>query len=252
MIEIIYEDGDVLVCRKPAGTATQTRRLGQQDMEHLLKNYRAKKKEPPYIGIVHRLDQPVEGVMVFAKNQKSAAELSRQIRERTIGKHYYAVAVLPQTGKRTDTGAGTKIPESGTLTDYLLFDAKNNRTDVISLSGKEKKEQIKKTGAKKAVLDYRILEEKDTLALFDILLHTGRHHQIRVQMAHMGCPLLGDRKYGKTGSGSDVYGENGQKSSGETLALCSYRLEFQHPVTGKRMDFSICPKGESFRSFFIS
>ena len=78
-IEVIFEDKDILVCRKPAGVATQTKRLGQQDMESLLKNYRAKKGETPYIGIVHRLDQPVEGVMVFAKNQKAAANLSKQV-----------------------------------------------------------------------------------------------------------------------------------------------------------------------------
>ena len=83
--EVIYEDDVVLVCYKPAGIATQTKRLGQQDLESLLKNYRAKKKETPYIGIVHRLDQPVEGVMVFAKTQKAAAELSKQVQQRSIG-----------------------------------------------------------------------------------------------------------------------------------------------------------------------
>ena len=92
-IEILFEDKDILICRKPAGVATQTKRLGQQDMESLLKNYRAKKGEPPYIGIVHRLDQPVEGVMVFAKNQQAAAHLSKQVQDRVIGKYYYAVSV---------------------------------------------------------------------------------------------------------------------------------------------------------------
>ena len=84
-LDIIYEDNDIILCRKPAGVATQTKRLGQQDMESLLKNYRAKKKELPYIGVVHRLDQPVEGLMVFAKNQNAAACLSKQIKQKMIG-----------------------------------------------------------------------------------------------------------------------------------------------------------------------
>lgn len=90
--DIIYEDNDIIVCYKPAGIATQTRRIGQQDMESFIRNYRAAKNEPPYVGIVHRLDQPVEGVMVFAKNQKAAASLSRQIKEHTTEKYYRAAS----------------------------------------------------------------------------------------------------------------------------------------------------------------
>ena len=90
--DIIYEDNDIIVCCKPAGIATQTRRIGQQDMESFIRNYRAAKNEPPYVGIVHRLDQPVEGVMVFAKNQKAAASLSRQIKEHTTEKYYRAAS----------------------------------------------------------------------------------------------------------------------------------------------------------------
>ena len=89
---IIYEDNDMIVCYKPSGMATQTRRIGQQDMESFIRNYRAAKNEPPYVGIVHRLDQPVEGVMVFAKNQKAAASLSRQIKEHTTEKYYRAAS----------------------------------------------------------------------------------------------------------------------------------------------------------------
>ncbi|MFZ2230481.1 MAG: pseudouridine synthase, partial [Agathobacter rectalis] len=90
--DIIYEDNDIIICYKPAGIATQTRRIGQQDMESFIRNYRAAKNEPPYVGIVHRLDQPVEGVMVFAKNQKAAASLSRQIKEHTTEKYYRAAS----------------------------------------------------------------------------------------------------------------------------------------------------------------
>ena len=115
--DIIYEDNDIIVCYKPAGIATQTRRIGQQDMESFIRNYRAAKNEPPYVGIVHRLDQPVEGVMVFAKNQKAAASLSRQIKEHTTEKYYRAAS-------RGQGVSGTAVEEEEawhTLTDYISF-----------------------------------------------------------------------------------------------------------------------------------
>ncbi len=232
MLDIIFEDNDIILCRKPAGVATQTKRLGQQDMESLLKNYRAKKKEPPYIGVVHRLDQPVEGLIVFAKNQKTAASLSKQIQQKIIGKHYYAIS------------AHAPEKKEGRLEDYLVTDKKSNVTTVVEEIDKNSVNNEKGIGtsneAKKAILEYKVLEEKDGLTLFDIRLHTGRQHQIRVQMAHMGCPLVGDCKYGEA-----VLLKN---TSG--LALCSYRLAFEHPTTGKSMDFSITPKGEVFQVFF--
>lgn len=215
-IEIIYEDNDIILCRKPAGVATQTKRLGQQDMISLLKNYRAKKGEEPYVGVVHRLDQPVEGLMVFAKNQKAAASLSEQIRGHMFGKHYYAVSVHE-----------AKTPE-GILEDYLYTDKRENYTRVVDASNKE---------AKKAKLGYRFVEQIEDRYLYDITLFTGRQHQIRVQMAHMGCSLIGDHKYGEV-------------QEKKTLALCSYRLEFVHPITKKKMDYKIVPKGECFVGFF--
>ena len=214
--EILFEDKDILICRKPAGVATQTKRLGQQDMESILKNYRAKKGEPPYIGIVHRLDQPVEGVMVFAKNQQAAAHLSKQVQDRVIGKYYYAVSVNAPKEKE------------GTLEDYLLTDKTTNVTKVV-----DKDTQ----GAKNAKLEYRVVEAKDSKTLFDIKLHTGRQHQIRVQMANIECPLIGDGKYGT-------------ETTKEGLGLCSYKLMFLHPTTKKEMKFEIVPKGTVFERFF--
>ena len=222
-LDIIYEDNDIILCRKPSGVATQTKRLGQQDMESLLKNYRAKKKEPPYIGVVHRLDQPVEGLMVFAKNQKAAAHLSKQVQQRVIGKHYYAISAFSPKEKE------------GILEDYLVTDQKTNKTTVVKVS----KEKGLSKDAKRALLEYKVIEEKEGLTLFDILLHTGRQHQIRVQMAHMGCPLVGDTKYGK----------EGDLGTREGLLLCSYRLSFVHPGTQKQMDVSIQPTAEAFRKF---
>lgn len=219
--EVIYEDEEILVCYKPAGIATQTKRLGQQDMESLLKNYRAKKKEAPYIGVVHRLDQPVEGVMVFAKTQKAAAELSKQVQQRTIGKKYYAVAIHEAEESQNS--------EYVTLTDYMIFDQRKNVGQIVSENTKD---------AKKAVLEYGICGERDDLVMLDITLHTGRHHQIRIQMSNAGYPLVGDQKYG-------VSLENG----GDRLALCSYSLEFKHPLTKKDMKFEIEPRNPVFSGF---
>lgn len=219
-LEIIFEDEDILVCHKPQGTATQTKRIGQQDMVSLIANYRAKKGEKPYVGVVHRLDQPVEGVMVFAKNPKAVAELSRQVRERNIGKHYYAISNskgIEEAGKRPVT-----------LTGYIAFDGRKNVSRIVPENDPE---------GKKAELEYTVHKVVDGKVLFDVLLHTGRHHQIRLQMAEVGYPLIGDTKYGTLGE------EKG-------LGLCSYRLEFTHPRTKKRMDFSITPQGAVFQKFF--
>ena len=216
--EIIYEDKEIIVCCKPAGMATQTKRIGQQDMESYLKNYRAKNKETPYIGVVHRLDQPVEGVMVFAKTPEVAGKLSEYIRNHSVGKHYYALGIK-----------GTaKIKSTDTLIDYIVTDKKNNVSKIVSENDK---------AAKKAKLQYNIVEETADLVCFDIELYTGRQHQIRVQLANLGCPLCGDKKYGDK---SDGYRQ---------LALCSYKLEFEHPITGKMLEYKIKPQNKAFENF---
>lgn len=215
-LDIIYEDSDIILVHKPAGVATQTKRLGQQDMESLLKNYRVKKGEPPQVWVVHRLDQPVEGVMVFAKNQKAAGDLSKQVQQHIIGKYYYAVSAHEPKEK------------SEVLEDYLLTDKKSNVTQVVPAEVKD---------AKKAKLEYEVIEAKEDKTLIRVKLHTGRQHQIRVQLSHMGCPLIGDSKYGET-------------QGREGLALCSYKLEFFHPTTKKELKFEIAPQGAEFSEFF--
>lgn len=234
---IIYEDNDIIVCYKPTGVATQTRRIGQQDMESFIKNYRAAKNEPPYVGIVHRLDQPVEGVMIFAKNQKAAASLSRQIKEHTTEKYYYAASYGPGCENADDIGR--------TLTDYISFDKRTNTSKITT---------AKDPQAKKAVLEYKIVKakhgenenvdfdvisellsnkEKPHITIFNIKLLTGRHHQIRLQFANIGYPLIGDTKYGGAG--------HSRGTSREQLALCSYKIVIDHPVSGKRMTFEVEP-----------
>ena len=222
---ILFEDKEILVCHKPAGIAVQNARLGAADMESSLKNYLALKNpgKMPYLGIVHRLDQPVEGVLVFAKTPKAASGLNRQITAKTVTKEYLAV-----TAQMADE-------KQGHLEDYLKKDGRTNSSSVVT---------PKTPGAKKASLDYSIQEEIEDertatgkRILVKIILDTGRHQQIRVQMAHKGMPLLGDRKY------------NAKDPSGLPLGLCSCHLAFRHPVTGKKMEFKAAPKGEAFTGF---
>lgn len=220
---ILYEDKNILVCHKPAGLAVQNARIGAMDMESMLKNYLSIKNPDkiPYLAVVHRLDQPVEGVLVFALNQKTAASLSRQMSEKEAVKKYLAV---------TD-----RMPEKteGILEDYLKKEPKGNVSSVVSKGTK---------GAKKAKLVYKVLETVQDQrtgtgkrVFVEIRLETGRHHQIRVQMANAGMALLGDRKY------------NPKDSSGLPLGLCAVSLSFRHPENGKMMGFQITPEGETFQ-----
>jgi len=208
-LEIIYEDNAIIVCVKPAGVATQTKQIGQKDMESMLRTYRMQKGEPSYIGVVHRLDQPVSGVMVFAKTKEAAADLSKQVTTKIADKYYYAV---------TD---GVPDKSKGILEDYLLRDGKTNLSKVVGSI---------EPGAKHAELSYEVLSKTDAKALLNIKLATGRHHQIRVQLAHAGWPLVGDRKYNFKAN---------IKPGGEPMGLCSYKLGFHHPVTKKKLEFEI-------------
>lgn len=233
-MEILYEDRELIVCYKPAGLAVETSRIGQQDMVSLLKNSRAAAGEPPYIGTVHRLDQPVEGLVTFAKTKSAAAELSRQVAERSIRKYYCALGLC---GPDTQTDAEKpRLDGSGeweTFTDYLYFDKKRNLS-VIADRGTPQ--------AKKAQLRARRLGQQNGRVCFDIELETGRHHQIRVQMAHRGFPLVGDFKYGP--------GIESKSAAGcPQLALCAYRLAFVHPETKKEMEFCIHPRNDAFAPF---
>lgn len=219
---ILYEDKEILVCRKLAGMPVQAARIGTMDMESALKNYLAQ-KEPgkmPYLGIIHRLDQPVEGVLVFAKTPGAAGNLSKQIMAGGAGKYYMAVT----EGKITNT--------EGTLTNYLKKNGRANMSQVVPENTQ---------GAKKAILHYQVLEQREingkVRTLLKIKLETGRHHQIRVQMAHAGMPLLGDMKYNPIGE------------KGISLGLCSSSLAFKHPKTGKQMKFETEPQGSAFLDF---
>lgn len=221
--EIIQEDRDLLVCHKPAGLAVESATVGRMDMVSELKNY----LKSPYLGVVHRLDQPVEGLLVFAKNQKSAAALSRQLQKNTLSKEYYAAV------------CGKPIPESATLVDYLQKDSKTHTAGVVVKGAAD---------AKEAVLTYRVLETvsaaETEISLLQVQIQTGRFHQIRAQLAHAGTPILGDRKYGSAASLAVS-----QTLGVENVALCACSLEFNHPTTGKTLSFRITPAAGVFHLF---
>ena len=221
--KIIYEDAHILVVHKPAGLATQSAKVGQKDMVSELKTYLSKQERKasgaPYLGVVHRLDQPVEGLLVFAKTKEAAGKLTAQLAGGTLNKQYYAIV------------CGKPGEESGELVDYLRKDG--NLAKISTVQDKE---------ARKAVLQYKVLsgtqvEGEEGISLLDIHIDTGRFHQIRVQLANVGWPILGDGKYGSEQS-MDV----SKKIKIRNVALYAYRLELKHPTTGKKLEFSIEPK----------
>ena len=243
--KIIFEDKHVLVIQKPAGLATQTARVDQQDVVSELKNHLA---GASYLGIVHRLDQPVEGLLVFGKNKAATASLTSQLshqgKDGTLNKRYYCVL------------CGKTPTKEGQLVDYLYKDA-SGRAIVLSADAAKLDSR-----AKQAFLQYHILQEVEIsapencdaqtiglsspifLSLAEVKISTGRFHQIRAQMAYGGMCLLGDGKYGDD-SARKISEQLGIRGA----ALCAYSLEFIHPVSKKKMHFQIKPEGPGF-SFF--
>lgn len=236
--KILYEDRDIIVCHKPVGIAVQSAGIGSMDMVSELKRY----LNQPYLGIVHRLDQPVEGIIVFAKTSKAAAELSKQtavsipiLREGqkvTPGQTVCAEQVQKASEKIMKKIYHAKVyghlpGKSGELQDYLVKDPKTNTSHVVSMSdGAE--------SPKWSYLTYKVLERQDETDLLEIRLFTGRHHQIRVQFSHAGYPLVGDAKYA-----SEKSAEYNQKNNIKAVLLKAVQLEFTHPASGRRMTFSI-------------
>ena len=217
-LNIIFEDEHVLVIKKDAGIPVQAGKMRIMDLQGLVKNelYRRNPKAgEPYLGIVHRLDQPVEGVMVFAKTPLAAGSLSDQVTDGRMKKHYLALV------------CGKPSADEGTLVDYLLKDGRTNTSSVVEKGVKD---------AKRSELRYRVLEtreeEGEIFTLVEVELLTGRHHQIRVQMANAGLPLYGDTKYNPKFQETTEYVQT---------ALCAYKLSFVHPKTKKVMEFCITP-----------
>lgn len=211
-IKIIFEDNHLLVVEKPVNMPTQGDNSGDLDLLTFLKKDLKVRYEKPgnvYLGLVHRLDRPVGGVMVFAKTSKAASRLSAQIREGNLEKNYLAVV------------RGSLKNKNGRLHNHLIKDYRRNVVAVVPEST---------PGAKEAWLDYWVIGEQEGMSLLQIALGTGRSHQIRVQFAAIGHPLYGDQKYG-----SQV------NRAGEQLALFSFKLCLRHPVSKEYLGFRAAP-----------
>ena len=211
-MKVIYEDNQIIVIEKEPNIPSQQDKTGDIDMLTMVKQYIKEKYNKPgevYIGLVHRLDRPVGGVMVFARTSKSASRLSEQVRNKTLQKTYIAVV------------DGIIENKKGTLNDYLYKDERNNISKVVKSD---------KKNAKIAKLEYEVIgyDKKRSLSTIKIKLHTGRHHQIRVQFANFGHSLFGDQKYGTRGKGKQI-------------RLWSYELILEHPTTKEKMVFTSNP-----------
>src|SRR5690625_1081020 len=214
-LKILYEDNHLLFVIKPVNIPVQEDRTGDPDLLNVVKSDIKERYNKPgnvYVGMVHRLDRPVGGVMVFAKTSKAASRISNVIRKQEMEKKYLAIV------------RGVPDKEFARLEDYLV---KNKKKNIVHTSTKENKE------AKRALLDFEVLGTKKGLSLLAITLHTGRPHQIRVQLASRGLPLYGDQKYG----------ENVNKP-GEQIALWSSELALPHPTKKEKIRISAAPPNE--------
>ncbi len=211
-IPILYEDNHLLVVEKPTNMLSQADYTKDPDILSILKQDLKQRYNKPgraYLGLVHRLDRPVGGVMVFAKTSKAAARLSKQIRELNFTKVYFAVV----QGILTDL--------QGELVHYLKKDRRKNMVRITD---------YQEAGSKKAVLNYQVLDLKRNYSLVKVRLKTGRAHQIRVQFAAINHPLVGDQKYGKSTNQRRIQ-----------IGLWSYLIGLDHPTTKERLEFSCLP-----------
>ena len=212
-LNVIYEDNHIIVVEKQPNIPSQADKTNEIDMLTIVKEYIREKYNKPgnvYIGLVHRLDRPVGGVMIFAKTSKAASRLSESIRVKEVKKEYLAVV------------DGRFEKEKDILEDYLYKDERNNMSKVVDKN---------KKNAKLAKLDYEVLKynEVKNLSLVKVNLYTGRHHQIRVQLANSKHSIFGDQKYGTRGNLKQI-------------ALWAYKLTIIHPITKEKMEFENYPE----------
>jgi 23S rRNA pseudouridine1911/1915/1917 synthase len=217
---ILYEDNHIIVLIKPAGLLSQSDSTGDPNLVDEMKKYLKVKYNKPgnvYVGLMQRLDRPVEGILVLAKTSKAQIRLQEQISNRKFEKKYLMIShVHPD-------------PEEGELVHYLIKDEGANKTRVFDYD---------KPKSKKCILYYKVLANRDKKCLMDINLFSGRSHQIRAQMAYIGCPVLGDTKYG------------GLNTPKYEMALYAYKLGIEHPVTKEKMNWtSYPPVVEPWRGF---
>ncbi len=209
-LTVLYEDNQIVVVLKPQNILSQSDITKDEDLLSMVKAYikeKYNKAGNAFIGLVHRLDRPTGGIMVFARNSKSASRLSLQIKEHLFEKRYLAIC------------EGSFREKIGTFKNYIKKDEKTNLVKLVPIS---------EQGAKYAELEYKVLDERDGLSLVEVKIITGRSHQIRVQLANLKHPLVGDKKYGS-------------KFSACNLALWAYALDFEHPTKKSHMKFRALP-----------
>ena len=212
-LNVLYEDNHIIVVVKPVNIPSQGDKTGDEDMLTIIKEYIKEKYNKPgevYLGLIHRLDRPTGGVMVFARTSKAASRLSEQVREKTMHKKYLCIV------------DGKMESNTGSMRDYLLKNEKTNTSKVVKEGTKN---------AKEALLDYEVVKYNDeiNMSVVKVDLHTGRHHQIRVQLSNMGHSICGDQKYGTRGRGKQI-------------SLWAYKLTIEHPITKEEISFTDLPE----------
>ena len=220
MLEIVYEDNHLLVTIKAPNTLTQSDNTGDESLHDMCKAYIKEKYQKPgevYLGLVHRLDRPVGGLVAFARTSKAASRLSEQLRSHHMEREYLAVV------------QGCDLPQEAALQDWLEKDEATGNVKVVKPG---------KSGAQEAKLRYRVLARRpaDDTALVHVRLQTGRKHQIRVQLANSGHPIVHDMRYGKG-------------VRGESIALWGAVLRFDHPTQKAPMCFLSQPKASAFQAY---
>lgn len=215
-LNVIYEDNHIIVINKRSGDIVQGDKTGDAPLSEVVKKYIAIKYDKPgavYLGVVHRLDRPTSGIVIFARTSKALPRLNKAFAERETQKTYWALV------------KNAPPSESGTLTHYLKRNPKQNKSYAH-------KHEV--PDSKKAILDYRVIKKLKTFYLLEVVLHTGRHHQIRAQLTAIGCPIKGDLKYGFDRSNPDG-----------SISLLSRKLTLNHPVQKEEMSFiAEVPEGD--------
>lgn len=205
-LQVLYEDNHIVIVNKRAGDITQGDKTGDKPLSDVVKEYIKEKYNKPgnvFLGVVHRLDRPTSGIIIFARTSKALERLNKMLREKTIHKTYWAIVKNQPTIK------------NDTLINYLKKNPKNNKSSVF---------QKEIEGSKKAILHYKTIKNLDNYTLLEIDLETGRHHQIRTQLAAIGSPIKGDLKYGFNRSNKDG-----------SISLHARKIEFLHPVSKKQI-----------------
>jgi 23S rRNA pseudouridine1911/1915/1917 synthase len=219
--QILYQDNHLIIVNKLPSQIVQGDKTGDEPLSEILKKYIKEKYNKPgevFLGVVHRLDRPVSGIVLFARTSKALSRLNEMLKEREIKKIYWAVVKNPPPEK------------TGHLIHYLHRDEKKNKSFIVSESRKD---------AKKAELIYHLLKSSDNYHLLEVELLTGRHHQIRAQLAHIGCPVKGDLKYGFPRTNPDA-----------SIHLHSRRIEFLHPVNKEQIAFEAAPPDDPLWNYF--